>query len=326
MLKAKLASIYGQLGTLIGAGMPVMRSLDIIVNGSRGKLKRVFSAIARDVNGGSQLHEAMAKHKNIFAPFDIAICRAAEWSGNLAEVMKMLGQWYDFRVGMTRMLLSGMAFPLFILHIGLFLGALPFAILGKISWNTYFGNILITLAFFWGIIFIFFWLLKLLPQKGIARKVFDFLVLQIPVLGRAMRDMAYARFCKSFYILYSSGIPIVDAASTAVNMSGNAAVTMRLEGAIVSIRAGEAMYKGFSKSVPMEIRNLWEVGEESGELDKTSRKLAGMYLESSQRWFNEFVSWLPKLVYIGILIYLTIIVLRNAASVLGGYDNLIEDF
>jgi type II secretory pathway component PulF len=325
MLKAKLASVYGQLATLLGAGMPIMRSLDIIVNGWRGRLKKVFSAIARDVSRGSQLHEAMAEHKNVFDPFDIAICRAAEWSGNLAEAMKMLGQWYDFRVGMVRMLLSGLAFPLFILHIGFFLGPLPFAILGNISWNTYFTNILRTLMFLWGIVFVLFWLLKLLPKKGIIRKVFDFLLLQIPVLGRAIRDMAYARFCRSFYMLYSSGIPIVEAASTAVNMSGNAAVTMRLEGIVVSVRTGEAMHKGFSRSVPMEIRNLWEIGEESGELDKTSRKLADMYLESSQRWFSEFTSWLPKLVYFGILIYLAIIVLRNAALVLGSY-NITEGF
>jgi type II secretory pathway component PulF len=326
MRKAKLASVYGQLATLLGAGMPVTRSLTIIVDGCRGRLKKVFSAIDRDVGQGSQLHEAMAEHKSVFAPFDIAICRAAEQSGNLAEAMKMLEQWYDFRVGMVRMLLSGLAFPLFILHIGFFLGPLPFAILGNISWNTYLRNILMTLIFLWGTVFVFFWLLKLLPQKGVARKVFDFFVLQIPVLGRAIRDMAYARFCRSFYMLYSSGIPIVDAASTAVDMSSNAVVTMRLKGAAVSVRAGEVMHKGFSRSVPAEIRNLWEVGEESGELDKTSRKLADMYLESSQRWFNEFISWLPKLVYFGILIYLVIVVLRSAASVFGSFNNIIEDF
>jgi type II secretory pathway component PulF len=320
MLKAKLASVYGQLATLLGAGIPIMRSLDIIANGCRGRLKKVFSAIIRKVSSGSQLHEAMAEHKNIFAPFDIAICRAAEWSGNLAEAMKMLEQWYDFRVGSVRMLLSGLSFPLFILHIAFFLGPLPFVILGNVSWKTYFSNILMTLMFLWGIVFVLYWLLRLLPKKGITRKVFDFLLLQIPVLGRAIRDMAYARFCRSFYMLYSSGIPIVDAASTAVNMSGNAVVTMRLEGAAASVHAGEVMHKGFSKSVPVEIQNLWEIGEESGELDKTSRKLADMYLESSQRWFNEFVSWLPKLVYFAILIYLVIVVLRNAALIFGGYN------
>lgn len=326
MLKAKVASVYGQLATLLGAGMPVMRSLDIIANGQRGRLKKVFSAITRDVNRGSQLHEAMAEHKNVFTAFDIAICRAAEWSGNLAEAMKMLEQWYDFRVRMVRMLLSGLAFPLFILHIGFFLGPLPFAILGNISWNTYFSNILMMVMFLWGIVFVLFWLSKMLPKKGIIRKVFDFLLLCIPVLGMAIRDMAYARFCGSFCMLYSSGIPIVEAASTAVNMTGNAAVTTRLEGAAVSVRAGEAMRKGFSRSVPIEIRNLWETGEESGELDKISRKLADMYLESSQRWFKEFVSWLPKLVYFGILVYLLIVVLRNAAMVLGSYNNIIKDF
>ncbi len=321
-----MASVYGQLATLLGAGIPVMHCLDIIANSQRGRLKRIFSAVSRDVSGGSPLHEAMAKHKNVFASFDIAICRAAEWSGNLADVMKMIEKWYDFRVRMVRMLLSGLAYPLFILHVGFFLGPLPFAILGNISWNTYFKNVLMMLMFLWGIVFVLFWLLKLLPQKGIIRKVFDFLLLCIPVLGMAIRDMAYARFCGSFYMLYSSGIPIVEAASTAVNMTSNAAVTTRLEGAAVSVRAGEAMHKGFSRSVPIEIRNLWEIGEESGELDKTSRKLADMYLESSQRWFNEFISWMPKLVYIGVLVYLAIIVLRNAASVLGSYNNIIEDF
>jgi type II secretory pathway component PulF len=324
MLKAKLASAYGQLATLIGAGMPVTRSLEIITNGCPGRLKKVFSAIDHDVGKGLQLHEAMAEHTNVFASFDITICRAAEQSGNLADAMKMLEQWYEFRAGMIRMIFSGLAYPLFILHFGFFVGPLPFAILGKTSWDTYLRNILMTLIFLWGTVFVLFWLLKLLPQKGIVRKFFDFFVLRIPLLGRAIRDMAYARFCRSFYMLYSSGIPIVDAASTAVDMSNNAVVSMRLEGAAKNVLAGEAMHKGFSKSVPAEIRNLWEVGEESGELDKTSRKLSDMYLESSQRWYKEFASWMPKLVYFGILIYLVILVLRNAASVLGGFK--IEDF
>jgi type II secretory pathway component PulF len=324
MLKAKLASVYGQLATLLGAGMPVTRSLVIITNGCRGRLKKVFSAIDRDVGKGLQLHEAMAEHKNVFAPFDITICRAGEQSGNLADAMKMLEQWYEFRVGMVRILLSGLAYPFFILHFGFFVGPLPSAILGKTSWNTYFGGILTAVALLWGTVFVFFWLLKLLPQKGIVRKVLDFFLLRIPLLGWAIRDMAYARFCRSFYMLYSSGIPIVDAASTAVDMSNNAVVSMRLKGAAKNVLAGEAMHKGFSRSVPAEIRNLWEVGEESGELDKTSRKLSDMYLESSQRWYKEFASWMPKLVYFGILIYLLIVVLRNAASVLGSFK--IEDF
>lgn len=315
MLNAKLAHVYSQLATLFNAGMPVLRSLEIIVEGQRGRLKEVFSEIARRVGEGSQIHEAMAKQKEVFEPFDIAIVKAAEWSGNLSQTMKMLAEWHEFRQSMVRRLISGLVLPGFILHVGIFLGPFPFAVIGKITWGDYFGTVVSAMIWLWGTIFVFYRLVKLLKRRPSSRKFLDAFVLRIPLFGRAIRHTAYGRFCRSFYMLYGSGIGIIEAARMAVDMTGNAIIAQSLEGAAASAAAGNSMYEGFSRSVPMQIRHLWEVGEESGELYKASRKLGDIYMESSQRWFNEFVFWLPRLIYFGVVLYLGIIILLNFASV-----------
>jgi type IV pilus assembly protein PilC len=315
MLNAELANMYRQLATLFNAGMPILRSLEIIVEGERGRLKKVFSAMAEEVGRGSQIHEAMAKRKKVFGPFDIALVEAGEFSGNLTETMKMLAKWYEFRQSMVRRLISGLTLPVFILHVGIFLGSLPFAILGKITWNAFFVYVLSAIMWLWAAFFVIFWLVKLSRRRQASRRALDAFVLWIPLLGRSMRHMAYGRFCSSFSMLYGSGVPIIDAAKMAVDMSSNAKISPQFEGAAASVAAGNSMHEGFSKSLPMQIRNLWEVGEESGELDKASQKLGDMYMESSSRWFSEFVFWLPRLIYFAVMAYMAIIILRNAGAV-----------
>jgi type II secretory pathway component PulF len=309
---------YFQMATLLDAGIPIMRSLQTVAAGQRQRLKKAFAFLEEQVSQGSQLNEAMAKKRRIFAPLDITMVAAAEQSGNLPATFKMLADWYEQQVRLRRKLIGGMAVPVVILHLAIFLAELTPMFLGHTTLSQYFQICFTKLAWIWGIFLAVYLLLKLIPKQGIIRLPFDSFVLIIPLLGKPLYHLALSRFCRSFFMLYSSGIPIISAAELATGLTGNASVSKMVAGAAKSARAGRPMYHGFSRQLlPVELYSLWETGEESGMLDNTTVHLAKMYEDLANHGFDVFIFWLPKIVYAVVMIYITILVLRNWAMVFG---------
>lgn len=315
-MNKNVGNFYHQMGIMLNTGLPITRSLETTAEGLRGRVKRSVNFILEEVSSGSTVSQAMKK-KRLFSPFDTTMIEAAEESGNLAETFKTLSQWYDFCLSIKRKMLSGFALPVAIIHAVIFIIPLPYVFIGKVSFSRYSFGVLTSLLNIWGTLFIAYWIMRLWPNRGILREIFDALLLRIPVFGRAVKLMSYGRFCKSFYLLYSSGIPIITASEMAVKMTGNSIISKQLAPAAANARNGRVMHKGFTGSVPLEIRNLWSVGEESGELDNASKKLAEIYEESAQRWFTEFASWLPRIVYFLLLIILAGIVVISFSYIYG---------
>ena len=311
--------VYYQMATLLDAGLPITRSLQTVASGLKGRLKKVFTFLDDQVSCGSQIHEAMEKKRKIFAPLDITMVAAAEESGNLPATFKMLADWYELQVKLRRKLIGGMVFPVFILHLAVFLGPLPLLFLGRITLDHYLGGCFSILAWLWGIFIAVRLLLKLIPKRGVIRMPFDSLLLITPLLRRPLYHLALSRFCRSFYMLYSAGLPITNAAELATNLTGNTFVSKLVAGAAKSVYAGRPMYQGFNRQLlPVELFSLWESGEESGMLDRTAEHLAKMYEERAIHGFEVFVFWLPKIVYVAVMIYEIWLIARNMGMIYGG--------
>ena len=143
--------IYYQMATLLDAGLPITRSLQTVAQGQKGRLKKTFTFLDDQVSCGSQIHEAMEKKRRIFAPLDITMVAAAEQSGNLPTTFKMLADWYELRVKLRRKLIGGMTFPVFVLHLAIFLAELTPLFLGHISPVQYLQICFTKLAWVWGV-------------------------------------------------------------------------------------------------------------------------------------------------------------------------------
>jgi type II secretory pathway component PulF len=309
---------YFQMAAVLEAGLPILRSLNTVSANQTHRLRRVFAFLEDCVSSGSQLNEAMARKRRIFAPFDITMVAAAEESGNLPATFRMLADWYGLRVTLRRKLIGGLTLPVFVLHLAIFVAELTPMFLGVITPAQYIQICFTKLAFIWGIFIAVYLFVKVLPKRGILRLLFDDFVLFIPLLRKPLYHLALARFCRSFYMLYSAGIPITRAAELAVDLTGNLAVSRYLAGTARSVRAGYDMSGGFNKDrLPVELYSLWQTGEESGTLDKMSLHLAKMYDDLAGHGFNVFIFWLPRFVYLLIAIYILLLIARNLSMVFG---------
>lgn len=313
----KLATAYHNLSIMLEAGIPVQQALNTTASGLKGKLRKTFSALAKGVSVGNGLTDTMSKHQNIFATLDVTLVDAADTSGNLPEVMRLLSQWYDFRSRLKNRLFSGLMLPLMVLHIAAFVGPLPFLFLGAINEVGYVIQVAKILALFYIPMVLILAILHVMPRTGILRRFMDASVLKIPVLGQALRKIAIGRYCWAFYMLYKAGVPITQCAQQATDVTGNVVVSDILKGGAESARAGNMVCEGFSPELPADFLNLWRIGEETGELDSCVKRLADNTSEGAERLFAEFAQWLPRLIYFLICVMLVILILRTAAMVFG---------
>lgn len=140
-------------------------------------------------------------------------------------------------------------------------------------------------------------MIKLTPSSGPIRRLFDSIILRIPILGPGLYHYSLCRFTRSFTIMYSAGVPIVQALRQSLDAIPNRRIHRMLEGSLKVAGSGGSPSEGFSKKLPAEFLALWNVGEQTGDLDRTTSKLAQLHAERAEMWFAAFAYWFPWFIY-----------------------------
>lgn len=317
-LRTKLARAYDDLATMLDAGMPILRSLDVVIEGRQGYFKRLFTQIRETITQGSSLAEALGQHRNIFRDLDRMLIEAAETSGSLGDALKMLAHWHEFTHRIVRRIIIGLLYPLLILHIAALVFPIPFLVLrSNFTAGDYLISVLRLLLLLYipaGVVLVF----VLLREKApLLRLPLDFTALKIPILGRAIYHLSICRYTTTFGMLYKAGVPITETTRRATRATGNAIVAKLFAGATDSVRQGGLAWEGFSKRLPTEYLNLWQIGEETGELDRVTDKIVEISSDRADLMFTEFARWMPRIIYFIILGILAVLVLLVASQVYG---------
>jgi type IV pilus assembly protein PilC len=305
--RSRLARAYYDLSVMLDAGVPIMRSFDIVIEGRSGYFKRVLSQVRDSVSKGSSLAESMEKHRHIFPTLDRMLVEAAEHSGSLGQSFKMLSEWHEFVQRIVSRMLMGLAYPFLILHAAAFVFPLPGLILGQMGIGQYLLSVLGVVIWLYILLFIIAIRVYRPETTRLIRLPLDYLVLRIPVLGAAVRQLCISRYVKAFGMLYKAGVPMAESVERAGRAVGNEAVAGLFRGSITSVRGGGTAWEGLSSRLPSEYRHLWQIGEESGELDQTVDKIAQISADRADLYFRGFARGFPIVVYfviMGLMVYM----------------------
>lgn len=306
---------YHNLSVMLEAGIPILKCLNTIASGLRGSLREVFSDLAEAVSKGEPLAESMAKYPDVFAPIDVILIEAAEVSGNLSKSFKMLSDWHEFCNRLKVTIISRLMLPFVLISIMVVISPLPALFLSEAGLAHYICEVIVMSALFFlppGIIFAIF---RLKRSTDPLRRSLDALILRIPLLGRAVRQLAISRYCQAFNMLYKAGIPITQCAQKAAGMTGNAVIGDFFKGGSESARAGNMVCEGFSQELPTEFLELWRIAEQTAELDSSIQRLADTSGESAEFLFAQLAQWLPRLIYWLLCAVIIILIFRNAAMI-----------
>ena len=283
-------------------------------------MKIIFSNISQSISKGNTIADSMSKYPRVFARLDLMLVKSAELSGELPNCFKTLSHWYEFKKRIKGILISGFMLPLVILHVMVFIVPLPSMVLGKITTSEYLIKIATTLGFLYLPIGISLTLYHSMPNTGLFRKLFHALILRIPILGLAVRQLSICRYCRGFNMLYKAGVPIAQCAAQATELTGNLIVADMFKGAAASIESGKMAYEGFSHRLPLDYLNIWQTGEQTGELDKMADKIAEISGDRAELLFTEFARWLPRLLYALICVLMIIQILKQAGAIRSSYN------
>ncbi len=296
-----LTQFTSQLSTLQDAGLPIVRSLKILEGQlERGPLKSTLSDVTEDVESGSPLSDALAKHPQTFDGLYTNMVKAGEAGGVLDVILSRLAGFMDKAQKLRRKVKGAMIYPIVVLVVTVSilllimifvvpkfeevfkqipgLGELP-AITQALQGTSRFLVERWYLVF--GTIFVLFIGIRAFKMSKPGKRFFDRLRLRLPIIGPLARKIVVARFTRTLGTLIASGVPILESLAICKNTAGNVVLEEALDKVHESVREGESIAEPLGESGIFDdiVVNMIDVGEETGELDKMLIKVADNYDE-----------------------------------------------
>ncbi len=294
-----LAAFTRQFSTMINAGLPLVKCLQIL---SRQQENKIFAeAIAEvnsDVEKGGTLAEALGKHDKIFSELYVNMVSAGEQGGILDTILNRLAVHLEKSSALKAKIKTAMMYPSVVLIVvvlvvmALLLFVIPIFQQMFVSLESalplptqivvdasefvqaYFLLIVIgVVALIAGFNFAY--------KTDVGERIIDTVKLKMPVLGPLQRKMSIARFTRTLGTLISSGVAILDGLTITAKTSGNRVVSDAILDARVAISSGETIAKPLAESniFPSMVTQMISVGEETGGLDVMLMKVADFYEE-----------------------------------------------
>jgi len=310
-----------QFSVMINAGVPIVRCLGVLADqSSNPKMRKALQAISADVQQGSPLSQAMAKHTECFDELYVSMIEAGETGGVLDEVLLRLSKLLEDMARLKNQIKSAMTYPVAvgILAVIVFFGMTIFLIpvFAKIFTDLKVPLPALTqfMLFLSGVMRS--WLI-LIPIVTIAATVFllrryyktpmgrlqiDWFFLKMPLFGDLNEKSAVARFCRVFGTLMRSGVPILSSLDIVCNTVGNQVIANTIAGAKEEIQQGGMMSLALQKAnvFPALAIQMISIGEETGELDAMMMKVADFYEDEVEQAVKALTSIIEPLMMVGI--------------------------
>jgi type IV pilus assembly protein PilC len=295
----QLMTFTRQLATLIDAGLPLLRGLQIIVRQERNPLlKRTTQQIAESIESGGTFAEALAAHPKIFNKLYVNMVRAGEIGGVLDTVLMRLAEFMEKAQRIKSKVTGAMVYPVVVLvmAIGILLFLMTFIVprFADIFKDLLEGAALPTLTMVvmkvsdaltkqlpyvaLGVVALII-CVRVLAKTSFGRLALDQFKLHMPIFGVLIQKTAISRFSRTLGTLMSSGVPVLQALSIVKETSGNEALGRAIQVVHDSVKEGENMAPPIesTKMFPPMVTGMVEVGEETGKLPEMLMKIADSY-------------------------------------------------
>lgn len=294
-----LTQFTRQLATLVNAGLPLMRSIDVLKRQMKdAQLREALEGISETISAGGTFSESLTAYPKIFDNLYINMVKAGEAGGVLEVVLARLAEFAEKADKIKNKVKGAMIYPIVVLvaAVGItafllvtvipkfkqvfddMLGgeALPSVTQFVIDMSEYVQNNGLTVAaVFAGVVV----LLKLFAKTEKGAYLFDVLKLRIPVTGTLVQRTAVSRLTRTLGTLLSSGVPILQALVIVRETSGNRVIAKAIQSVHDAVKEGEGVTQPLSQCwvFPPMVISMVEVGEETGALAEMLTRIADTY-------------------------------------------------
>jgi type IV pilus assembly protein PilC len=299
-VKPKVLMIFTrQLATLIDAGLPLLRGLNVLAKQERDSvLKGVINKLADSVQGGSTFSEGLAQHPRIFNDLYVNMVKAGELGGVLEVVLTRLAEFQEKAQKIKNKVMAAMVYPIIVLVLAV--GIMTFLLVFIVPrFQAIFHDMLgdkplpaITLfviaisefmqnhwAILLGAVVAIIVGYKISARTAAGRAVLDRVKLRMPLFGDLIRKTSISRFSRTLGTLVTSGVPILQALTITRETAGNIVIARAISQVHDSVKEGESIVVPLETSgaFPPMVTSMIDVGEETGQLPEMLLKIAEVY-------------------------------------------------
>jgi type IV pilus assembly protein PilC len=293
-----IAIFFRQLATMLTAGIPLVQSFEIVGTGhEKPSVQKLILDIKAQIEGGSTLHEALAKHPLYFDDLAVNLVEAGEQAGALETLLDKIATYKEKTEAIKKKIKKALFYPTAVLAVavivtiillifvipqfeslfkgfGADLPAFTQMVIGMSKFVQTQGWLLALLVGGAGYTFFYF--------KKRSRKMREFLdraILKAPIVGPIIQKAAIARYARTLSTTFAAGVPLVEALTSVAGATGNivyqdAVLRMKDE-----VATGQRLQRAMDNTglFPNMVNQMIAVGEESGSLDQMAAKVADFY-------------------------------------------------
>jgi len=320
-----------QTATLIDAGLPLLRALQVLHRQEKHpRLKMILAALAESIQSGSTLAEGMSQHPKVFNRLYVNMVKAGEIGGVLDVVLIRLAEFMEKVQKMRNKVASAMTYPLVVLVVAMgimyflltqivpkfediFIDLLEGAALPALTQfvmntsNTLVERSPIVLLSIAGLVV----LVKLMGRFKAGRSMRDRIKLKSPVFGPLIEKTSIGRMTRTLGTLLQSGVPILQALIIVRDTSGNEAIARGIQLVHDSVKEGENIAPPMEASgvFPPMVIGMVEVGEETGRLPDMLMRIADTYDDEVDNAVAAMSSIIEPLLIVGLALIVGTIVI-----------------
>jgi type IV pilus assembly protein PilC len=293
------AAFFRSFATLIRAGVPIRRALEVVVESCRdARLREALRSVSSDIESGSELSTAMARRPGEFSRLFIAMIRAGELGGALDDILERIATLLERHSAIRKRVRAAMAYPLIVTTAAI---ALVLFLVGTTvpAFASMFGEMHVTLPWttraliaagnalreplVWVVLVLIPIAIVALVRTGrrverVALQI-DGASLALPIFGGILRKSLIARFSRTLGTLLRSGVPLLGALDAAHDVVENAVYARFTQHLGISLREGTPVAAALERSTLFDglFKQLVRVGEETGTLDAMLLRIAEYY-------------------------------------------------
>src|SRR6516162_8958146 len=295
---ADIAVFSRQLATMLTAGIPMVQAFDIVANGSeKPAMQKLILDVKSDIEGGTSLHEALAKHPLYFDDLYVNLVEAGEQAGALESLLDKIATYKEKTEALKKKVKKALFYPAAVLAVAvlvtivLLVFVIPqFEALYKgfgadlpaftqfvihISQIVQHQGLFIAIVL-GGLFWVFFYFKK---RSKAMREFLDRLILKLPIIGPILNKAAIARYARTLSTMFAAGVPLVEALESVAGATGNIVYETAVLKMKDEVATGQRLQRAMENTAlfPNMVVQMIAVGEEAGSLDTMSGKVAVFY-------------------------------------------------
>lgn len=293
-----IALFSRQLAVMLQAGIPLVQAFEIVGAGhDNPAMQKLILAIKQDLEGGTALAEALAKHPLHFDDLYINLVEVGEHSGSLDTLLDKVATYKEKTEAIKKKIKKALFYPAAVVVVAMIVTTilLIFVIPEFEALFKGFGadlpaftRMVIDLSHFmqaWGIylavaigggIYAF---LQAKKRSRRLREAQDKIMLKLPIVGNILNKAAIARFSRTLSTMFNAGVPLVEALDSVAGATGNVIFERGVLEMKEEVATGQRLQRAMENTglFPNMVIQMIAVGEESGSLDTMSAKVADFY-------------------------------------------------